>query len=83
MFNTERDYNNPLDPMFNLDHDGKIDMLEQYAQVDFLAGGRLNPGNAELAMDYLMNSHDLDIMFPASLADDYDDEDYDGDGYDD
>ena len=87
----KRNFTNLFDDMFDFDHDGKIDFLEQYAEIDFLSGGRINPEDADLAHDYFMHSDDPDITFPASLADDYDDDDYDdyddydsdGDGYED
>ena len=80
MFDPERDFTNSFDEMFDFDHDGKIDFLEQYAEVDFLSGGRLTPGDgdAEIAHDYLMHSSDPDLSFPSCLVDE-DDDDFDCD----
>lgn len=75
MFEPERDFTNSFDEMFDFDHDGKIDFLEQYAEVDCLSGGGISPEDADLAHDYFMHSCDPDLTFPSCLADDSDDED--------
>lgn len=74
MFEPERDFTNSFDHMFDFDHDGKIDSLEQYAEIDFLSGGRLEPGDGdmEMAHDYFMHSSDPDLTFPSYLADEED-----------
>ena len=94
MSGRERDFTNSFDKMFDFDHDGKIDFLEQYAEIDYLSGGRIRPEDADLAHDYFMHSDDPDISFPSRLAENYDDDDdlddlddfdsddYDSDGYD-
>ena len=84
MYNPNRDYNNSFDGMFDFDHDGKIDSLEQFAEIDYLSRGRLTPGDGrmEVAHDYFMNSDDPELSFPDSLAEDYD-EDEDDDMSDD
>ncbi len=75
----KRDYNNPFDSMFDIDGDGKIDMLEQYAEIDYLSGGQLSPGDGimELAHDYFMHSGNPDPTFPLSLVDEDEEEDED------
>ena len=88
---TGRGFNNSFDGMFDFDGDGEIDMLEQYAQIDFLSGGKGNPEDMDLAYDYMMHSNNPDPFYAASLAagdDDDEDDDledsYDGDSdYDD
>ena len=85
MSEPKRDFTNSFDDMFDFDHDGKIDFLEQYAEIDYLSEGRIRPEDADLAHDYLMHSDDPDITFPASFAVDYDDDDdfddFDSDDY--
>ena len=87
MSGQERDYTNSFDKMFDFDHDGKIDSLEQYAEIDYLSGGTIRPGDADLTHDYFMHSNDPDITFPSSLAenddalDDFDSGDFGSDGY--
>ena len=84
MSGRERGYNNSFDKIFDFDHDGKIDFLEQYAEIDFLSGGKIKPEDADLAHDYFMHSDDPDITFPSSFAENYDyDDDSDDYGYDD
>ena len=63
--------------MFDFDHDSKIDSLEQYAEIDYLSGGRLEPGDGdmEMAHDYFMHSSNPDLTFPSYLADEEDNED--------
>ena len=58
MFKPERDYSNSFDKTFDFDHDGKIDFLEQFAEIDYLSGGRLKPGDGdmEVAHHYYMHS---------------------------
>ena len=57
-------------------------MLEQYAQIDFLSGGKGDPADADLAYDYMMHSKNPDPFYAASLAAGDDDEDDDlGDSY--
>ncbi len=77
MFNPDRDFTNSFDSMFDFNHDGKIDSLEQYAEIDFMSGGRIRPEDADLAHDYFMHSDNPDITFPSSFADSYDDDDDD------
>ena len=77
MSNPNRDYNNSFDGMFDFDHDGKIDSLEQFAEIDYLSRGRLTPGDGrmEAAHDYFMNSDNPSLDFPDILADELDDDD--------
>ena len=78
MYNPDRDFNNSFDSMFDFNHDGKINPLEQFAEIDYLSGGRLRPGDGdmEIAHDYFMHSDNPDLCFPGRLADDraYDDD---------
>ncbi len=82
MYNPERDLTNSFDPLFDFNHDGKIDSLEQFAEIDYLSGGRLTPGDGrtEIAHDYFMHSNNPDLCFPGALVDD-DDEDSDADSF--
>ena len=83
----KRDINNFVDRMFDFDGDGKIDMLEQYAEINFLAGGKDDPVDADMAYDYMMHSKNPDIFFAAGMVGgaDYDEEDDEDDfnGYSD
>ena len=76
----KRDVNSFIDGMFDFDGDGKIDMLEQIAEIDFLAGGQDDPIDADMTYDYMMHSKNPDIMLAAGMVGgaDYeeDDEDY-------
>ena len=77
-----RNYNNSFDGMFDFDGDGKIDMLEQYAEIDYLSGGKADSAGADLAFDYMMHAKNPDPFYAASLADsgfDDEDDDYDDD----
>ncbi len=81
---TGRGFNNSFDSMFDFDGDGEIDMPEQYAQIDFLSGGKGDLEDADLAYDYMMHSKNPDPFFAASLAagDDDDEDDDLEDSYD-
>ena len=68
----KRDFNNPYDEEFDFDNDGQIDMLEQYAEIEFLSGSHLEEGT-EIAYDYFMHSKDPDFGFPISLVEEEDD----------
>ncbi len=82
MSRNERDFTNSFDKMFDFDHDGKIGFLEQYAEIDFMSGGRIKPEDADLAHHYFMHSDNPDITFPSSFAELYDDDDDDDFGDD-
>ena len=79
-----RDFNNSFDRMFDFDGDGKIDMLEQYAEIDYLAGGKDDSVDADMAYDYLMHSKNPNVLFAAGIlgGEDYDDEEDNDDDYD-
>ena len=76
-----RKYNNSFDGMFDFDGDGKIDMLEQYAEIDYLSGGKGELVDADMAYDYMMHTKNPDPLFAAGLAagDEDDEDDYDFD----
>ena len=78
-----RDYNNTFDEMFDFDHDGKIDFIEQYAEIDYLSDGKLTPGDGrtEFAHEYFMHSHDPNLSLPFALVDDDEEEEYEDEGY--
>ena len=85
----KRDFTNSYDKMFDYNNDGKIDMLEQYAEIEYLSAGAIRAEDAEIAYDHLMHSKSPNLGFPASLVkendefaeddcDDYEDEEDDG-----
>ena len=64
----KRDYNNSFDKQFDRNHDGKIDWMEQYEEIDHLSGGTLHDEDREVAHDYVWRSDNPDPSMIRSFA---------------